>query len=954
MRTKRLLYVLLALTVSLPGTVAFADTTAPMTAETRAAQESPDTLPTTNRADSGITGRGENAVPSLSEPTSSPQTGYSDAAGSEPASNAESSSSTSRLPSKPSVIAALNGDGSVTLSWGAVEGASAYAVAEKLPSGNYRTFTYGCTDTNYVVSNLSCGVSHRFLVQAKVNGSWTPFDDSDLVSITPEGPTKPVVKATASNGFVRLDWGAVPGATRYAIASRRVGTSTWTTATYDCRSTSYSITGLRNGVDYEFVVQASLGGSWTDFSSADVVSCKPFDVTSPVVTATASGDGQVTLSWEAVDGAVSYAIAEKMSDGSYKTFSLNEMGTSYVVSGLVNGVSHKFLVQARVNGHWSSISDDLLVCCTPSGATKPTLTFSVGNGSVHLAWNRVSGATRYLVVSSYGKSYLVSGDQTTLDLSGLANGATYSFCVRAQLQGSWSKALDSDWVSCVPSPSDAPVPVVTETTDDSVMLSWNSVPGATSYAVAVKTPAGYKTYTLSCAETSFRINGLVAGREYRFLVQAFVNGKWSAYSDSNLVSARTTNRLAPKVSAEPSDGSSVVLKWNSVPGATKYAVAERVNGGYKTFSYSVTGTSYTVRGLSKSTTHRFLVQAFVDGKWSNFSDDDLVAVALEDELSPKVTGSCTGDGQVTLSWAPISGATKYAVAEYVNGSYKTYALDCADTSYVVSNLGNGYEHYFLVQAFVNGKWSSFGDAVLCSVVPHGTVSPTCHAVSADYSVKLDWNAVPGATRYAIAVKSGGGYRTYTYNCTGTSYEVTGLNGSTSYEFIVQAFVGGKWSMFSEADLVSAKTTGKYVTESERLMNERVTNGWYSSATHYLILVDTSRNEVGIYNGTGNAGSWNMVKLISCTSGASNTPTVKGSFTVGSRGIVFGDGYSCWYWTQFYNDYLFHSVLYYPGSQSHVMDGRLGINASHGCVRLEIQNAKWIYDNIPSGTKVIVY
>ena len=41
-------------------------------------------------------------------------------------------------------------------------------------------------------------------------------------------------------------------------------------------------------------------------------------------------------------------------------------------------------------------------------------------------------------------------------------------------------------------------------------------------------------------------------------------------------------------------------------------------------------------------------------------------------------------------------------------------------------------------------------------------------------------------------------------------------------------------------------------------------------------------------------------------------------------------------------------------KSKIIDGRLGINASHGCVRLSIENAKWIYDTIPSGTKVIVY
>ena len=37
-----------------------------------------------------------------------------------------------------------------------------------------------------------------------------------------------------------------------------------------------------------------------------------------------------------------------------------------------------------------------------------------------------------------------------------------------------------------------------------------------------------------------------------------------------------------------------------------------------------------------------------------------------------------------------------------------------------------------------------------------------------------------------------------------------------------------------------------------------------------------------------------------------------------------------------------------------MDGRVGMALSHGCVRLEIQNAKWIYDTIPSGSTVVVY
>ena len=127
---------------------------------------------------------------------------------------------------------------------------------------------------------------------------------------------------------------------------------------------------------------------------------------------------------------------------------------------------------------------------------------------------------------------------------------------------------------------------------------------------------------------------------------------------------------------------------------------------------------------------------------------------------------------------------------------------------------------------------------------------------------------------------------------------------------------------------------------------------YSSNTKWLILVDTKKNRVGIFNGS--KGRWTQKQYWKCTSGAKATPTVKGQFTVGIKGKVFGKGYSCWYYTQFYGNYLFHSILYNPGSMTSIQDGRLGINASHGCVRLSLNNAKWIYNNIPKRTKVVVY
>ena len=124
---------------------------------------------------------------------------------------------------------------------------------------------------------------------------------------------------------------------------------------------------------------------------------------------------------------------------------------------------------------------------------------------------------------------------------------------------------------------------------------------------------------------------------------------------------------------------------------------------------------------------------------------------------------------------------------------------------------------------------------------------------------------------------------------------------------------------------------------------------YRSSTNYLILVDCRSNRTAVYQWDN---GWYAVKEWACTTGANNC-TVRGEFATNLKGYSFGRGFTCYYYTQFHGDYLFHSVLYYQNS-NRVMDGRLGINASHGCVRLAIENAKWIYDTIPRGTKVVTY
>ena len=157
------------------------------------------------------------------------------------------------------------------------------------------------------------------------------------------------------------------------------------------------------------------------------------------------------------------------------------------------------------------------------------------------------------------------------------------------------------------------------------------------------------------------------------------------------------------------------------------------------------------------------------------------------------------------------------------------------------------------------------------------------------------------------------------------------------------------------DASAPGANSRYYTESRKVSGPDAAMyaraNMYSSPTPYLILVDGRTHRVGIYQGS--QGFWSCVKYWACGDGKPSTPTVRGVFSVGNRGYYFNSGaYRCFWWTQFYGDYLFHSVLCWPNGA--IADGRVGMGLSHGCVRLEMANCKWIYDNIPRGTTVVVY
>jgi len=141
--------------------------------------------------------------------------------------------------------------------------------------------------------------------------------------------------------------------------------------------------------------------------------------------------------------------------------------------------------------------------------------------------------------------------------------------------------------------------------------------------------------------------------------------------------------------------------------------------------------------------------------------------------------------------------------------------------------------------------------------------------------------------------------------------------------------------------------------SDSSIEDAVNKNGLSSSTNYLIWVST--NKLYTYVFTGSEGHWNLVRSMKSTIGKPSTPTIKGTFTVQGKGSYFTvpdhEEWICKYYTQFYGDYLIHSVVYDKNNK--LVDGRLGMRLSKGCIRVSLENAKFIYNNVPRNSTVYI-
>lgn len=125
---------------------------------------------------------------------------------------------------------------------------------------------------------------------------------------------------------------------------------------------------------------------------------------------------------------------------------------------------------------------------------------------------------------------------------------------------------------------------------------------------------------------------------------------------------------------------------------------------------------------------------------------------------------------------------------------------------------------------------------------------------------------------------------------------------------------------------------------------------------YLLAVNCAACTVTVYT-PDEEGRYTVPFMAMVCSGGSDTPTGFWSTPVSyDWRLLYGPCYGQ-YATRIWDAYLFHSVPYYTQHKDDLeydQFNQLGTIASLGCIRLAVVDVKWIYDNCPIGTPVIIY
>ena len=527
-------------------------------------------------------------------------------------------------------LATLSGDSSVDLSWNAVQNAVSYNVYNE-----GKQIASGITSTNYSVTNLEQDTDYCFSVSA-VNNSGESLPSVEECVHTPKvvvdgyclvdfvlndscGDGWDDLKITVgfNDGTPSVDLTLPSGSTVTHTLEINTGTDVAVSFPYaGMYSYECSFIVQYQGGDVIYEAEDPYAGHHTTFTvdcGDDVITPGGPEIpslpsTPTNVTATATGENTIALSWNSVQEATSYNVYN--AENQTTPIATNLTSTTYTVTGLSANTQYCYQVTAVNSGGESAKSSS--ACATTDSAETPV--------EPQVAQYRIkdTGTNKYITIFNHDTH--TTGPVGGVGVADYAESNSQIFTLE-QVYGDqyYLKSADGYYIK---------------------HWDWNvdAIDGSQCSSLSGFDFNG-GTFKIMTSKGYFKVE-LVSGA-YHIFSNATSNEAaiWvlETTSEPEIPSAPST---PTNVTATATGENTIALSWNSVQEATSYNVYrenEKIASG-------LTSTTYTDENLIPETQYCYKVTAVNAAGESSYSTEACAMTdAEENPDEPEVTGNCLVD-----------------------------------------------------------------------------------------------------------------------------------------------------------------------------------------------------------------------------------------------------------------------------------------------------------------------
>ena len=370
--------------------------------------------------------------------------------------------------------------------WNKIEGADSYIVYRSEKKNNKWTGwkTLGTTDeakNSWLDDKTVSGTTYRYAIRAvdsKIKSGY--IATSGMIFL--EQPTLTI--SNTSDGITG-SWDKVDGAKGYTIYRSELVNGKWTKwvnlGTTKETAKSFTDKTVKSGNQYKYTLRAVNGKVKSTFKDSNIL----MYLAEPVLKIK-NEENAISGSWTQVKGAKGYIIyRSELKDGKWTKWvnlgTTKDTAKKFTDKTVKSGVTYKYTVKA-INGKYQSS-----FVATKSLVFLPVPTVKAANSAtgVKVSWDKISGATSYIVYRREFKSDKWTGwknlgsveKNSFVDTSAKSN-AKYQYTVRAVNGTSKSVYKASATLRYLAAPT------VTLAGDETgITVSWTKVAGAKSYVI---------------------------------------------------------------------------------------------------------------------------------------------------------------------------------------------------------------------------------------------------------------------------------------------------------------------------------------------------------------------------------------------------------------------------------------------------------------------------------------